>query len=277
MNVINIDVKGKQTFFCIGRQCDNAATAVVFRGLQLNEGERAYLVIDGRQTPLERNTWLVERHNTQYSGDYKAELIVEGEEPETHRSIRVFTFRVEHTLYENGELVGPNPGIVDQADVDRTVAEYVNAHQEMLRGPQGKQGAPGKDAVYPYSTKEFLNIDKCIDDEQFHVVLKDIRLAKTGNVVAIELSYDYEKKTGDEWTQPYFNMDLGDMIPFHPVFDYIHLKAYCINSDGTYIDMAGQGSYCIRGGNLQARVVADKGTMHAFGYYITEDTAGILE
>lgn len=166
---------------------------------------------------------------------------------------------------------------MDQADVDRTVAEYVNSHLEMLRGPQGKQGEPGKDAVYPYSAKDFLNIEKCIDDEQFHVVLKDIRLAKAGNVVAIELSYDYENKTGDEWTQPYFNMDLGDMISFQPLFDYIHLKAYCINSDGTYIDMAGQGSYCICGGTLQARVVDGSGTMHAFGYYITSDTEGILE
>lgn len=71
MQVINIDVAGKQTFFCVGKQYDKNATVIYFRGLELSSGAQLYLTVGGTRYSLANRSFVINEHLTNLSGDYK--------------------------------------------------------------------------------------------------------------------------------------------------------------------------------------------------------------
>lgn len=99
MQVINIDVAGKQTFFCVGKQYDKNATVIYFRGLELSSGAQLYLTVGGTRYSLANPSFVINEHLTNLSGDYKAQLSVKDGDTET--VVRIFTFRVEAVGYQS--------------------------------------------------------------------------------------------------------------------------------------------------------------------------------
>lgn len=264
MQVINIDVTGKQTFFCVGKQYDKNATVIYFRGLELSSGAQLYLTVGGTRYSLSNPSFVINEYLTNLSGDYKAQLIVKDGYSET--VIRIFTFRVESVGYQTHEMDGDNEPVLTTEDCEKTVAEYVNDNQEMLRGPRGEPGeTDGLLVTEPDRSSLVYESDDCT------MAVSGLKIAKYGGIVTLDLDLTYENKSAEEYTYPTFSIDMQEAIGLTPTSSVLPVYLYAVNEDGSYVDLAGQCSMCIKDGVLIGKVLDESDTIHGKVIFLTAD------
>lgn len=264
MQVINIDVAGKQTFFCVGKQYDKNATVIYFRGLELSSGAQLYLTVGGTRYSLANPSFVINEHLTNLSGDYKAQLSVKDGDTET--VVRIFTFRVEAVGYQSHEIEGDNEPVLTVYDCQQAVAEYVNDNQEMLRGPRGEPGeTDGLLVTEPDRSSLVYESDDCT------MAVSGLKIAKYGGIVTLDLDLTYENKSAEEYTYPTFSIDMQEAIGLTPTSSVLPVYLYAVNEDGSYVDLAGQCSMCIKDGVLIGKVLDESDTIHGKVIFLTAD------
>ncbi|MCZ2807907.1 MAG: hypothetical protein O2V44_00975, partial [Candidatus Bathyarchaeota archaeon] len=159
-----------------------------------------------------------------------------------------------------------NEPVLTVDDCQQAVAEYVNDNQEMLRGPRGEPGeTDGLLVTEPDRSSLVYESDDCT------MAVSGLKIAKYGGIVTLDLDLTYENKSAEEYTYPTFSIDMQEAIGLTPTSSVLPVYLYAVNEDGSYVDLAGQCSMCIKDGVLIGKVLDESDTIHGKVIFLTAD------
>ncbi|WP_281509120.1 hypothetical protein [Faecalibaculum rodentium] len=103
------------------------------------------------------------------------------------------------------------------------------------------------------------------------MAVSGLKIAKYGGIVTLDLDLTYENKSAEEYTYPTFSIDMQEAIGLTPTSSVLPVYLYAVNEDGSYVDLAGQCSMCIKDGVLIGKVLDESDTIHGKVMFLTAD------